>query len=183
MGDTLHTSPITGPFPDGDSRNLTLAQSGNAFEPERTGPQEAIYRREGAAKSVIGDLATSALKPGAEEPSVNDKPDWVQIGKGDWGDTLKSITPGSDTTSVMGGLLHKLGDVVAPDSAEGSDDTDMPETSEASDNARAERYDLSEGPQPSAAESAFGGIGGALQDPLLQPDWNPAERNSDDLSR
>lgn len=180
MANAMKSEPITGPFPDGDSRNITLAQSGNAFEPERTGPQEATYRREGAPKSVIGDLAVSELKPGADAPAVNDNPNWVQIGKGAWGDALNAVTPGSQNSSVMGGLLEKVGHVLALDLT-GSDDSE--DAWDKSGNARVERYTLQSAPQPGAAETAFGGVGGALSDPLLQEDWNPAESNSDDISR
>lgn len=32
--------PVTGPYPDGDSRNITLTPSDTSIEPERTGPRE-----------------------------------------------------------------------------------------------------------------------------------------------
>lgn len=180
MANPNETNPITGPFPDGDSRNITLAQSGNAFEPARTGPQEPTYRREGAAQSVLGGLSATELKAGAAAPAVNDDPDWVRIGKGAWSNTLNAMTPGSSNSTVMGGLLEKVGEALALDIG-GSQTGTSPDRAESG--ARADRYTLREATQPGAAETAFGGVGGAISDPLLQEDWNPAERNSDDLSR
>jgi len=52
------SNPITGPFPPGDSRNITLAQSPNSIEPERTGPQEPGYRAKDAPSALMGDLPT-----------------------------------------------------------------------------------------------------------------------------
>lgn len=177
--------PVTGPFPPGDSRNLTLTQGSNAFEPERTGPQEPTYRDVDAPESVLGAFEETELSPGASAPDVNGNPSWVQIGKGAVGDTLNALTPGSKTSSVMGGLLDKVGEVLALDVGSSKSETGS-ENSNGSENdsdARAKRYTLSDTPRPGAAETAFGGVGGAVNDPLLQEDWNPAERNSDDLSR
>jgi hypothetical protein len=182
-----HSEPITGPFPDGDSRNITLAQSGNAFEPERTGPQEPTYRREGAAQSVLGGLALTELKPGAEAPSVNDNPGWVQIGKDKMGDALNAMTPGSKTSSVMGRLLDTVGEALDLDVGSASDGVQSEESHHASGKddtgERAARYAMSQDPQPGAASATFGRPGGGLEEPVLQEDWNPATRNSDDLSR
>ncbi|MEM7688703.1 MAG: hypothetical protein AAF291_06750 [Pseudomonadota bacterium] len=183
MANPNETNPLTGPFPDGDTRNITLTQRSNALEPERTGPQEPTYREDGAPQTVIGDLASSELKPGAEAPAVNDDPNWVQIGKGALGDTVNAMTPGSDNSSVMGDLLEKVGDALDLDLTGSKDDQESSTSSDSSESARAERYTLKQEPEPSPAETAFGGKGGALRDPLLQKDWNPAERNSDDLSR
>ena len=47
---------------------------------------------------------------------------------------------------------------------------------------RAPRY-KEQKKEPSAAETAFERPTGDLKEPVLQEDWNPAERNSDDLSR
>jgi hypothetical protein len=54
--------PITGPFPDGDARNVTLTKSSHPMEPERSGPAEPGYRRDGAPETVMGDLAHSEYK-------------------------------------------------------------------------------------------------------------------------
>ena len=51
-----NNSPVTGPFPDGDSRNITLAKSDHPFEPERSGPAEPRYREDGAPQSVMGNI-------------------------------------------------------------------------------------------------------------------------------
>ncbi|MEQ8411776.1 MAG: hypothetical protein RIB52_09495 [Erythrobacter sp.] len=56
------SEPITGPFPDGDSRNITLTPSTHPMEPERSGPAEPGYRHENAPDSVMGDLAHSEYK-------------------------------------------------------------------------------------------------------------------------
>jgi len=176
MANAMKTDPITGPFPDGDTRNLTLTQSQNAFEPERTGPQEATYRDQDAPDTVIGDLARTELKPGAEAPAVNDSPSWIQIGKGAVANALNLITPGSKDTSVMGDLPGKVS--VGPDN-----DTGNSKTAETADGEPARPYTLEQDAQASAAQTAFGGVGGVISVPLLQEDWNPAERNSDDLSR
>lgn len=65
--------PITGPFPDGDSRNVTLTPSTHPMEPERTGPREPGNREDGAPDTVMGDLAHSEYKqearPGREKRS------------------------------------------------------------------------------------------------------------------
>lgn len=57
-------SPVTGPFPDGDSRNITLTESDHPNEPPRTGPAEPKYRKDGAPKTVMGDLAKTEMKDG-----------------------------------------------------------------------------------------------------------------------
>ena len=109
-------NPITGPYPDGDSRNITLTKSDNRpIEPARTGPQEHKFR------------------------SDNDESD-------DGAETAQSSSDGDDG------------------------------------NNRAPRYE-EQTSEPSAAQTAFGRPCGALEEPVLQKDWNPAERNSDDLSR
>ena len=109
MGNPLHKDPITGPFPDGDSRNITLTQSGNAFEPERTGPQESVFRSDDAPESVIGDLADSELKPGADAPAANRDPEWTQLGEDTLGERMHRLTPGSQEPRLMGDLLEKVG--------------------------------------------------------------------------
>jgi hypothetical protein len=55
-------SPVKGPFPDGDSRNITLTKSDNPNEPPRTGPREPRNRKEGAPRTVMGDLAETEMK-------------------------------------------------------------------------------------------------------------------------
>lgn len=125
-----NSHPITGPYPDGDSRNITLTRSDNSIEPGRTGPREPENRRAGAPDNVDGDL------PRHKEPSAKDQ----------------------------------------------SADAQPSVTDDAAANTRAARYE-EPARKPSAAETAFGGVGGALQKPLLHEDWNPAQRNSDDLSR
>ncbi|AOL24791.1 hypothetical protein Ga0102493_11661 [Erythrobacter litoralis] len=64
--------PVTGPFPDGDSRNITLTPSTHPMEPERSGPAEPGYRREGAPDSVMGDLAPGEYKPGYRQEARDD---------------------------------------------------------------------------------------------------------------
>lgn len=54
-------NPIKGPFPDGDSRNITLRESDSPIEPSRTGPREPENREEGAPASVIGNLPTHKI--------------------------------------------------------------------------------------------------------------------------
>ncbi|MEE4206209.1 MAG: hypothetical protein V2I39_07950 [Erythrobacter sp.] len=127
------SEPITGPFPDGDSRNVTLTPNSNAFEPERTGPQEPKLRADGAPESVTGDLPTH-----------------------------KRDEKTAETPAATG---------------------ERPETEAETEADDGEGYQLKREPEPSAAETAFGGVGGAQAEPVLQKDWNPAERNSDDLSR
>lgn len=64
-------NPITGPFPDGDTRNITLAPSGNSIEPDRTGPLEVDHRNEGAPTSVTGDLPTHKDETSTRTPSAS----------------------------------------------------------------------------------------------------------------
>ena len=183
MANPNETNPISGPFPDGDSRNITLTQSGNAFEPERTGPQEPIFRRDDAPSSVLGSLEATELKPGASAPAVNTNPEWTQLGTDTIGERIDRLTPGSDETSVMGDLLEKVGNALDLDLTSSSSGVQSDTINEGESNARVARYTLREDPAPSAAQTAFGLPGGNLEEPLLQEDWNPAERNSDDLSR
>ncbi|MGB3469192.1 MAG: hypothetical protein WBA51_00035 [Erythrobacter sp.] len=53
----ISQNPITGPYPDGDSRNITLAPSDNSIEPTRTGPQEQRFREEDNASTGKTDDA------------------------------------------------------------------------------------------------------------------------------
>lgn len=187
MANAIKSAPITGPFPDGDSRNITLTRRSNGFEPERTGPQEPSHREQSAPDSVIGDLAETEVKPGADAPETNNDPAFVQLGVQSIGKKLASLTPGSDTTSLMGGLLKKVSDAYGIGSDKDADagvqsDATANEPSEP-ENQRAARYTLREDPEPSTAQSAFGRQCGGLEEPVLEKDWNPAERNSDDLSR
>ncbi|MEE4152990.1 MAG: hypothetical protein V2I27_02410 [Erythrobacter sp.] len=69
------TPPIRGPFPDGDSRNITLVKSSNPMEPARTGPQEPDHREEGAPETVMGDLADTEMKDGAASVEPNTTPE------------------------------------------------------------------------------------------------------------
>ena len=180
----LDDNPIKGPFPDGDSRNITLTQSDNAMEPERTGPQEPTYREDDAPKSVIGQHAQTELKPGADAPQANTEPGFVQLGKETPGELMASLTPGSDTTSLMGGLLDKVRHAYGFDAdGESAGDAGDQVTTQVDLGTSSEPYTLQQEPEPSAAQTAFGRPGGSLEEPVLQSDWNPAERNSDDLSR
>ena len=81
-------SPVRGPFPDGDSRNITLTQNNSPIEPTRTGPAEPKYREDGAPDSVIGDLAQTELKEGAEAPQANPVPEAPELGFGALGGTI-----------------------------------------------------------------------------------------------
>ncbi len=65
-------NPITGPFPDGDSRNITLTRSSNSIEPDRTGPQEPDHRKDGAPETIMGDLPTHKGDPDVSEPDVSE---------------------------------------------------------------------------------------------------------------
>jgi len=128
----ISQNPITGPYPDGDSRNITLAPSDNSIEPKRTGPQEHRFREErdtSTAKGRDADASAAARDDGADA-------------NGKTSSASAETAPGTPAKS----------------------------------------YSL-ESDDPSPAETAFGRPGGALKKPVLQNDWNPAERNSDDLSR
>ena len=67
MGD----SPLKGPFPDGDSRNITLVKSDSPIEPDRTGPAEPENREKGAPETVMGDLEDA---PKAQPIETNENP-------------------------------------------------------------------------------------------------------------
>ncbi|MEE4154964.1 MAG: hypothetical protein V2I27_12455 [Erythrobacter sp.] len=68
--------PVTGPYPDGDSRNITLTPSDTSIEPPRTGPREPMPddARARAEREARGDeevpgtpmteLPTHQLQPG-----------------------------------------------------------------------------------------------------------------------
>ena len=173
----LDDNPIKGPFPDGDSRNITLTQGNTAMEPERTGPQEPTHREDDAPQSVIGQYAATELKAGADAPNANKEPGFVHLGKETPGELMASLTPGSDTTSLMGGLLDKVRH------AYGIDADDDQITTQITAGESAEPYTLQQGSQESASDQAFGVKGGGLAEPVLAKDWNPAESNSDDLSK
>jgi len=136
--------PLTGPFPDGDSRNLTLVKSDNPIELERTGPQEPEHRREGAPESIMGDLPMGKNAEAGREDGAAD-------------------AASRSDSDKQASASDAAGDA-APD------ETPQP-------------YELEKEPAPSAAKTAFDRPTGDLEEPVLQKDWNPAERNSDDLSR
>ena len=54
------SDPITGPYPDGDSRNITLTKSDNSIEPNRTGPQEAKFREDDDDSDESPEQASSS---------------------------------------------------------------------------------------------------------------------------
>ncbi|MEE4199692.1 hypothetical protein [Erythrobacter sp.] len=49
MGD----NPLKGPYPDGDSRNVTLTRKNNTIEPPRTGPREGEARAEAERRDDV----------------------------------------------------------------------------------------------------------------------------------
>ncbi|KPP86876.1 hypothetical protein [Erythrobacter sp. HL-111] len=88
--------PITGPFPDGDARNVTLTKSTHPMEPERSGPAEPGYRSEGAPESVMGDLVHSEYKPEARPrraPGEGDLPA-TEMGFGSVGGAIDPVALG-----------------------------------------------------------------------------------------
>ncbi len=68
-------SPITGPFPDGDSRNITLTQSDHPMEPERSGPAEPRYREDDAPNTVMGDLVATEMTNADKRENAGDDTD------------------------------------------------------------------------------------------------------------
>ena len=179
----LDDNPIKGPFPTGDSRNITLTQGSNPMEPERTGPQEPIFREDGAPRSVIGQYEQTELRPGADAPTPNTNPQFVHLGNETPGQLIASLTPGSETTSAMNGLLDKVRHAYGLDQDDSASDARDQVTTQVNIGSTAEPYSLQQEPEPDASDYAFGVKGGGLVEPVLQEDWNPAERNSDDLSR
>lgn len=89
------SEPITGPFPDGDSRNITLTPSPHPMEPARSGPAEPGYRRKGAPESVMGDLAHSEYKQdaGPEAQDAQEKPA-AELGFGSIGGAIDPVALG-----------------------------------------------------------------------------------------
>ncbi|QIQ87228.1 hypothetical protein [Erythrobacter sp.] len=89
------SEPITGPFPDGDSRNITLTPSTHPMEPERTGPREPGLREEGAPDSVMGDLAHSEYKQDARpnRDEAGDRPA-AEMGFGSVGGAIDPVALG-----------------------------------------------------------------------------------------
>jgi hypothetical protein len=72
MGD----SPLKGPYPDGDTRNVTLAPSTNPIEPERTGPREGeargeVERREAAEERQQAEASQADLAAGSPSGAVS----------------------------------------------------------------------------------------------------------------
>ena len=88
-------NPIKGPFPDGDSRNITLTPSDNPYEPDRTGPAEPDHRRKGAPDTVMGELADSEYKQEARPDSEEgeDRPA-AEMGFGSVGGAIDPVALG-----------------------------------------------------------------------------------------
>lgn len=89
------SEPVTGPFPDGDSRNITLTPSTHPMEPERTGPREPGMREDGAPDSIMGELADSEYKQDAR-PDAQDAPDrpGADMGFGSIGGAIDPVALG-----------------------------------------------------------------------------------------
>ncbi|UAB78680.1 hypothetical protein INR77_02820 [Erythrobacter sp. SCSIO 43205] len=158
----LDDNPIKGHFPTGDSRNITLTKGSNALEPDRTGPMETTYRDGDAANASDG---SNSKRLGEQTP----------------GELIASLTPNS---GVMSDIVDKVRDVFGLDQGDDtSGDTNTQVKTQVSTGTSAKPYTLQQEPEPSASDYAFGPKGGGRVEPVLQKDWNPAERNSDDLSR
>ncbi|MGB7370003.1 hypothetical protein [Erythrobacter sp.] len=72
-----------GPYPDGDSRNITLTKSDNPIEPQRSGPAEDNYRDGGEAAAS----ANAAKKAGTDDAGANGAVDPVDPDKKPVGET------------------------------------------------------------------------------------------------
>ncbi len=69
------SNPITGPYPDGDSRNITLAKSDNPIEPPRSGPAEHNYRDDDAPASDSKTASETVDPASAKKPVGETSPD------------------------------------------------------------------------------------------------------------
>lgn len=66
-------NPIKGPYPDGDSRNVTLTKSDHPMEPPRSGPRED-ETREGASANAAEKASGVAAESKSEPVDPDKKP-------------------------------------------------------------------------------------------------------------
>lgn len=112
MGDknkrhNLSQNPITGPFPDGDSRNITLAPSNNRYEPSRSGPAEPEFREKSAPDTVMGHLPMSGyLDDGPSGFEDSHEATLSQQAGEDQGDGAPSLAPTELGFGSFGGAIN-----------------------------------------------------------------------------
>lgn len=77
--DDRYVDNNSGPYPDGDPRNITLQPSDNPIEPPRSGPAEDAYRGDddalasaNAAERAKGESAKPTSDPASSKPAVGE---------------------------------------------------------------------------------------------------------------